>query len=173
MKQILLSLLICISILSVGGCWVAHTANDRPELRANIGKKGTLTAPCVLFRDRGGRLHLEEGEMPAGCTLVEKLPAATPFEIKEVVYRISDPGRHDYYVIEVSGAHGRSTVEVTADNRKRPAWSYEKWAKPDATAQRAPEPANPHSASPVHRALSSRKIGSSGPVRVADLRRWC
>ena len=109
----------------VAGCWIARTAHDRPELRANVGRKAVLTEPHGIFRDRGGRLHLEKEEMPAGYTLAEKLPAGSPLEIKDVVYRISDPGRHDYYVVEIATSSGAITVEVPAEEKNRPAWRYE------------------------------------------------
>ena len=107
------------------GCWVAHTAHDRPELRAQIGKFGSLTGPAVLFRDRGGRLHLETGEVPSSATLVERLPAQGRIEVKNVVYRITEPGRSDYFVIEVVTTNGRFTVEVPVGSRSSPLWKYD------------------------------------------------
>lgn len=114
-------------ILSVflAGCWVAHTAHDRPELRANVGRNAMLTEPYGLFRDPGGRLHLEKEGVPTGFTLVEKLPTGSVIQIKNVIYRISDPGRHDYYVVEIATSSGPLTVEVPAEERNRPAWRYE------------------------------------------------
>jgi hypothetical protein len=91
----------------------------------NVGRKATLTEPYGLFRDRGGRLHLEKEEGPTGLTLVEKLPTGAVLQIKDVIYRISDSGRHDYYVVEIAASSGAVTVEVPADERNRPAWRYE------------------------------------------------
>lgn len=125
MKTKLSVVLALFSSALVAGCWVAHTAHDRPELRANVGKKGVLTEPCGLFRDRGGRLHLEKDDVPGGFTLVEKLPAGSVLEIKDVIYRISDPGRHDYYLVEVHSPSGVFTVEVPAEERHRPTWRYD------------------------------------------------
>lgn len=114
-------------ILSVflAGCWVPHTAHDRPELRANVGRKAMLTESYGLFRDPGGRLHLEKEGVPTGFTLVEKLPTGSVVQIKNIIYRISDPGRHDYYVVEIATSSGPITVEVPAEERNRPPWRYE------------------------------------------------
>ena len=117
-----------ILILSVflAGCWIARTAHDRPELRANVGRKAMLTESYGVFRDRGGRLHLEKEGVPTEYALVEKLPAGSVLQIKDVIYRISEPGRHDYYVVEIATSAGPLTVEVPAEERNRPVWRYEK-----------------------------------------------
>jgi hypothetical protein len=114
-------------ILSVflTGCWVAHVAHDRPELRANVGRKAMLTEPYCLFRDRGGRLHLDKEGAPTGYSLIEKLPIGSVVQIKDVIYRISEPGRHDYYVVNIATSTGLITVEVPAEERNRPAWRYD------------------------------------------------
>lgn len=125
MKRTLYVALILSLGIFVTGCWIARTAHDRPELRANVGRKAVLTESYGIFRDRGGRLHLEKEEVPAGYTLLEKLPAGCALEIKDVVYRISDPGRHDYYVVEIATSSGAITVEVPVEERNRPAWRYE------------------------------------------------
>jgi len=125
MKKAIVGLLLSISAFAVGGCWVAHTAHDRPELRANVGRKGVITEEAILFRDRGGRLHLAKAEMPTGSTLVDKLPARAAIEIKDVIYRISEPGRSDYFVMEVLAPSGRFVVEVPVGARNLPAWIYE------------------------------------------------
>lgn len=117
--------LVCFLCVFHAGCWFARTAHDRPELRANVGRKVVLTEPYGLFRDRGGRLHLEKGEPPASYVLIERLSSGSTFEIRDVVYRVSDPGRRDYYVVEIATASGRYTVEVPAGERERPAWRYE------------------------------------------------
>jgi hypothetical protein len=124
MKKPFAGLTFLLSLL-LAGCWVAHTTHDRPELRANVGRKATLVEPSGLLRDRGGRLHLEKAGVPAGFTLVENLPAGTVLQIKDVIYRISDPGRHDYYVVEIATSSGLLTVEVPAEEGNRPAWRYD------------------------------------------------
>jgi len=117
--------LVCFLSVFLAGCWVARTANDRPELRANVGRKAVLTEPYGLFRDRGGRLHLEKGEVPTAYVLVERLSQGSVLEIKDVVYRVSDPGRRDYYVVEIATSSGPLTFEVPAEERERPVWRYE------------------------------------------------
>jgi hypothetical protein len=125
MNDVLRLSLVFLFVALLPGCWVAHVAHDRPELRANVGRKAVLTEPYSLVRDAGGRLHLTKDGALAGQASVEKLPASSALEIKDVIYRISDPGRHDYYVIEISTSSGAALVEVPADDRDRPAWRYE------------------------------------------------
>lgn len=125
MKHVVPALLVLLCTHLLAGCWVAHTAHDRPELRANIGRTATLTKASTLIRDGSGRLHLD-GALPlSNPTLVAQLPAGTVIRIKDVLYRVSDPGRRDYYLIEVEAATERFTVEVPAEERSRPVWQYD------------------------------------------------
>jgi len=125
MKSTRRLVLVCFVSAFLAGCWVAHTAHDRPELRANVGRKAVLMEPYGLFRDRGGRLHLEKGEVPSAYVLIERLSPGSVLEIKDVVYRVSDPGRRDYYVVEIATSSGPLTLEVPAGESERPAWRYE------------------------------------------------
>ncbi len=115
---------ICLA-LAMAGCWVARTAHDRPELRANIGRRAILVETHHLCRDRGGRLHLVKDDLPKGYAVVATLAAGSALRIEDVVYRISDPGRRDYYVIRIETAAGFVTMEVPSAERSRPAWRFE------------------------------------------------
>ncbi len=125
MKRALHAGLVLVLGMFVAGCWVARTAHDRPELRANVGRRAVLAEPYNLVRDRGGRLHLAIDEALGGYTLVERLQAGSVLRIHEVVYRISDPGRRDYYVVQIETSSGRIALEVPAEARGRPAWRFE------------------------------------------------
>lgn len=109
----------------LSGCWVARTTLDRPELRREIGKSVQLADPCVLFRDRGGRLHLTDNEardLLHDSSVVARLPSGTSLSIKDVIHRISESGRHDYYVAEIRGTKEVWTIEVPVEEKYKPRW---------------------------------------------------
>ena len=114
-----------LSVALLSGCWVAHVAHDRPELRENVGRKAVFTRSYSLVRDPGGRLHLTDVEAPKGFAFVSQIEAGSILRIKDVIFRVSDPGRRDYYVVKVDTSSGTFTVEVPATDRDRPAWRYD------------------------------------------------
>jgi hypothetical protein len=118
-------ILLFFASLVLSGCWVARTTRDRPELQSEVGKSVQLADPCVIFRDRGGRLHLTDNEardLLRDSSVVARLPAGTSLTIKDVIHRISEPGRHDYYVTEIHGNQGMWTIEVPVEEKLKPRW---------------------------------------------------
>ena len=118
-------LLFLFAPLVFSGCWVARNTHDRPELQREVGKKVQLAAPCVISRDRGGRLHLtdnEAGDLLRDSSVVARLPAGTSLTIKDVIHRISESGRHDYYVTEIQGTQEVWTIEVPVEEKYKPRW---------------------------------------------------
>ena len=90
-----------------------------------VGKTFFLTESAVLFKDRGGRLHLAHNEEEYFVYNNEKiahLPINTKIKILDAIYRISSPGRRNYFNIEVKHNNQLWVFEVHATGKYKPKW---------------------------------------------------